>query len=83
LFFATKNDISHAFKRLAKMFEKEKSFKIVSIRSDHGGNFKMKGLNTFVKSKALSIIFLHQEPHNKIVLLKGKIGHLRNYLQLC
>jgi len=36
------------------------------------GNFKIKGLNTFVKSMALNIIFLHQEPHQKMVLLKGK-----------
>jgi len=42
------------------------------------GNSKIKSLNTFVKSMALTIIFPHQEPHNKMVLLKGKTSHLRN-----
>ena len=78
LFLAAKNDTFHAFKRLAKMLENEKSSKIVSIRSDHGGKFQVKSLNTFVKSMTLIIIFLYQEPHNKMVLLKGKICHLRN-----
>jgi len=78
LFLAAKYDTFHAFKRLAKMLENEKSSKIVSIRSDHGGDSKMKSLNTFVKSMPLTIIFLHQEPHNKMVLLKGKTSHLRN-----
>ena len=40
LFLATKNDMFHAFKRLAKMLENEKSSKIVSIRSDHGGEYQ-------------------------------------------
>jgi len=40
LFLAAKNDIFHAFKRLAKMLENEKSSKIVSIQSDHGGEFQ-------------------------------------------
>ena len=40
LFLAAKNDTFHAFKRLAKMLENEKSSKIVSIRSDHGGEFQ-------------------------------------------
>jgi len=36
---SSKNDNFHAFKRLAKMLENEKSSKIVSIRSDHGREF--------------------------------------------
>jgi len=40
LFLATKNDIFHAFKRLAKMIENEKSSKIVFVRSDHGREFQ-------------------------------------------
>ena len=40
LFLAAKNDTFHAFKRLSKMLENEKSSKIVFIRSDHGGEFQ-------------------------------------------
>jgi len=40
LFFATKNDMFHAFKRLIKVLENEKCSKIVSIRSDHGREFQ-------------------------------------------
>jgi len=46
------------------------------------GNFKMKSLNTFVKSMVSTTIFLHQEHHNKMVLLRGKIDHFRSSLEL-
>jgi len=72
LFLAAKNDTFHAFKRLAKMLEKEKSSKIVFILSDHGGEFQNERFEQFCENMALSIIFLYQEPHNKMVLLKGK-----------
>jgi len=39
-FIVTKHDTFHAFKRLAKVLENEKSYKIVFIRSDHGGEFQ-------------------------------------------
>jgi len=32
-------DTFHAFKRFAKVLENEMSFKVVSIRTDHGGEF--------------------------------------------
>jgi len=37
LFLDVKNDTFHGFKRHAKVLENEKCFKIVSLRSDHGG----------------------------------------------
>jgi len=36
LFLASKNDIYHAFKRLAKVLKNEKYSKIFFIQSDHG-----------------------------------------------
>jgi len=36
------------------------------------GNFKMKSLNTFVKSMVSTIIFLHQEPHKKNGVVQRK-----------
>jgi len=40
LFLAAKNYTFHAFKRLAKVLEDDKSSKIVSIWSTHGGEFQ-------------------------------------------
>ena len=83
LFLAAKNDTFHAFKILAKMLENEKSSKIVSIRSDHGGEFQNEMFeHFFVKSMVSTTIFLHQEHHNKMVLLRGKIDHFRSSLEL-
>jgi len=78
LFLAAKNDTFHAFKRLAKMLENEKISKIVSFRSDHGGEFQNENFEHFCEKHGINHNFLHQEPHNKLVLLKGKTGHLRN-----
>jgi len=50
LLLASKNYTYHAFKRLAKVLENEKSSKIVSIRSDHGGEFQNESLKCFVKN---------------------------------
>jgi len=49
LFLASKNDTCHAFKILAKVLENEKSSKIVSIQSDHGGEFQNERFEIFVK----------------------------------
>jgi len=40
LFLAVKNDTFHAFKRLSKVLENGKSYKIVSIQGDHGREFQ-------------------------------------------
>jgi len=53
LFLVAKNDTFHAFKKLAKVLQIEKGSKIVSLRSDHGGEFQNEILNTFVKNKVL------------------------------
>jgi len=47
LFLAAKKDTFHVFKRLAKMLENEKSSKIMSIRSDHGGEFQNERFKRF------------------------------------
>jgi len=40
LFLASKNDTFQAFKRLTKVVEHEKDYKICSLRRDHGGEFQ-------------------------------------------
>jgi len=54
LFLAAKNDIFHAFKRLAKMVENEKSFKIVSIRSEHSGEFQNEKFEHFCEKHGIN-----------------------------
>ena len=54
LFLAAKNDTFHAFKRLVKMLENEKSFKIVSIRSDHGGEFQNEKFEHFCEKHGIN-----------------------------
>ena len=47
LFLTHKNDAFHAFRRLAKIIQNKKSLKIISIRSDHGGEFENKDFEMF------------------------------------
>jgi len=42
LFLESKSDAFSAFKKLARRLQNKKSSNIGSIRSDHGGNFKMR-----------------------------------------
>jgi len=53
LFLAAKNDTFHAFKRFAKMLENEKSSTIVSIGSDHGGEFQNERLENFYEKHGI------------------------------
>ena len=53
LFLAAKNDTFHAFKRLAKMLENEKSSKVVSIRSEHGGEFQNERFEHFCEKHGI------------------------------
>jgi len=57
LFLAAKNDTFHAFKRLAKMLENEKSSKIMSIQSDHGGKFQNERLKHFCEKHGIKHSF--------------------------
>ena len=63
------------------MIQNKKNLKIISIRSDYGGEFEKKNLNYFVVSMALNITFLHLEPLNKMELLKGKMGLWKKLLE--
>jgi len=48
IIFSCQNDTFHAFKKLAKVLENEKSSKIVSLRSDHSGEFQNKKFEHFL-----------------------------------
>jgi len=53
LFLVAKKDTFHAFKRLAKMIENEKSSNIMSIRSDHGGEFQNEKFEHFCEKHGI------------------------------
>ena len=53
LFLAYKNDAFNAFLKLAKKIENEKSLKIVSIRSDHGGEFQNSNFEIFCENSGI------------------------------
>ena len=47
LFITHKNDAFQAFRKLAKIIQNKKNLKIISIRSDHGGEFENKEFELF------------------------------------
>jgi len=75
LFLVAKNETFYALKKLAYVLENEKDSKIVSLRSDHGGEFQNENLSTFVKNMLLSITFQLLELHNKMEWLRKRTDH--------
>ena len=47
LFLKTKNEALDAFRKLAKVIQNEKGLNIVSITSDHGGEFQNESFENF------------------------------------
>jgi len=58
IMFSCQEDKFHAFKRLSKVLENEKSSKIVSLRSDYSGAFQNENFEHFCKK--------HGIKHNKM-----------------
>jgi len=83
LFLATKNDTFHDFKGLAKVLENEKSSKIVSIWSDHGGEFQNEKFEHFCEKRGIKHIFQLLELLDKMEWLKQRIDHFKNLLRPC
>lgn len=54
LFLANKYDAFKAFKKFAKLVQNEKSLKIASIRSDHGGEFQNASFDEFCDDQGIS-----------------------------
>ena len=77
LFLTHKSEAFNFFKHFCKRVKKKIGSSIFKIRSDHGGEFENEISLSFVRIRALHALFWHQEHHNKIVLLKGKIGLCR------
>jgi len=70
LFLESKSDAFSAFKKLPKRLQNMCCSNICAIRSDHGGNFKMKKSMVFVKNLVFSITFLLLELPNRVGLWK-------------
>ena len=53
LFLKTKNEAFDAFHKLAKVIQNEKGLNIVSIRSDHGGEFQNESFENFCEENGI------------------------------
>jgi len=53
LFLRTKNDAFDAFHKLAKVIQNEKGLSIISIRSDHGGEFQNEYFEKFCEENGI------------------------------
>jgi len=53
LFFRTKNDAFDVFRKLVKVIQNEKGLNIVSIRSDHGGEFQNEYFDKFCEENEI------------------------------
>ena len=56
LFIVTNDTVYFAFKKFSKMIQNEKGCRISTIKSDHGANFRMRGLINSMKNMESSII---------------------------
>jgi len=53
LFLKTKNEAFDAFHKLAKVIQNEKAFNIVSLTSDHGGEFQNESFEKFCEENGI------------------------------
>ena len=53
LFITHKNDAFQAFRKLAKVIQNKKNLKIISIRSDHAGEFENKEFDLFCEKHGI------------------------------
>lgn len=67
-FLAHKNDALLAFGNHCKKVQNEIGLVIVSIKSDHGGEFEGDEFENFCNEKGLDLNFLHLEHLNKMGL---------------
>jgi len=58
LFLSAKNETFYAFKKLAKVLENAKDSKIVSLRSDYGGEFQNEKFEHFYEKHGIKHNFL-------------------------
>jgi len=77
LFLKTKNEALDVFHKLAKVIKKERGLNIVSIRSDHGGEFQNESFENFCEENGIHHNFSAQEHLNRMVLRRGKIDLLK------
>ena len=70
---SSQDDTFETFIKFANVIQNQVSLKIISLKSDHGGEFVNHRFETFVTSLAFHTIFHVLELLNKMVWLKGKI----------
>ena len=73
-FLAHKDEALHTFIKQSKKVQNEKSFTLINVRSDHGGEFENHGFEMFCNEHGYSHNFSTPRTSNKMGLLKGKIA---------
>ena len=74
-FLAAKNETFYALKKLAKVLENEKGSKIVSLRSDHDGEFQNEKFEHFCKKHGIKHNFSAPRTHKKMKWLRERKDH--------
>ena len=69
LFLKTKNEAFDAFRKLAEVIQNEKGLNIVSVRSDHGGEFQNESFENFCEENGIhhNLSIPRTPQHNGIV----------------
>ncbi|KHN34466.1 Retrovirus-related Pol polyprotein from transposon TNT 1-94, partial [Glycine soja] len=96
LFITYKNDAFQAFRKLAKVIQNKKHLKIISIRSDHGGEtllndtplpkyFWVEAINTACYTMNMALIrpILKKTPYELFNGRKPKISHVHVFGYKC
>src|SRR3954469_14063072 len=72
--FLKHKDESHSvFLEFCTQIQSEKEWKIIKVRSDHGGEFENRFFEEFFKKMVLPMISLAPELHSKMELLNERI----------
>ena len=79
LFLTSINKIFLEFLKFEKRVQNKKGYTIVQIRSDNGGEFFNKNSLNYVNFMVLSIIFLHLELLNRMMLLNVRIDIFKKW----
>ena len=79
LFITHKSDSFQTFRNLAKVIQNKKSLKIISIRSDHGGEFENKDFEMFCDEHGIEYNFYApRTPQQNEVIERKKQSPRRN-----
>ena len=81
-FLKNKNDTFNEFSSFCKTIQNQKSLNIVTIRSDHGGEFENESFANFCDKYGITHNFTFPRVSPQMVLWRERIGLCKNVLEL-